>query len=83
MTRSLGADAGLLELHRNPSRGYRKPGRPDGAVARRAVPFLVFCDDLSFDALDAWYKSLKAVLEGGIEGRQDNGSSMPPRTGGT
>ena len=34
--------------------------------------FLVFCDDLSFDADDTSYKSLKAVLEGGIEGRPDN-----------
>ena len=34
--------------------------------------FLVFCDDLSFDGNDASYKSLKAVLEGGIEGRPDN-----------
>jgi predicted AAA+ superfamily ATPase len=34
--------------------------------------FLVFCDDLSFDAADASYKSLKAVLEGGIEGRPGN-----------
>ena len=34
--------------------------------------FLVFCDDLSFDAGDTTYKSLKAVLEGGIEGRPEN-----------
>ncbi len=34
--------------------------------------FLLFCDDLSFDAGDASYKSLKAVLEGGIEGRPAN-----------
>ncbi len=34
--------------------------------------FVVFCDDLSFDAADANYKSLKAVLEGGIEGRPQN-----------
>jgi len=34
--------------------------------------FLVFCDDLSFDGDDASYKSLKAVLEGGIEGRPGN-----------
>ncbi|MEX1108742.1 MAG: ATP-binding protein [Dongiaceae bacterium] len=34
--------------------------------------FLLFCDDLSFDGADASYKSLKAVLEGGIEGRPDN-----------
>lgn len=33
---------------------------------------LLFCDDLSFDGHDAAYKSLKAVLEGGIEGRPDN-----------
>ncbi len=33
---------------------------------------LLFCDDLSFDAADTSYKSLKAVLEGGIEGRPDN-----------
>jgi predicted AAA+ superfamily ATPase len=32
----------------------------------------VFCDDLSFDGNDASYKSLKAVLEGGIEGRPEN-----------
>ncbi|MEQ8356959.1 MAG: ATP-binding protein [Kiloniellaceae bacterium] len=35
-------------------------------------PTVLFCDDLSFDGEDASYKSLKAVLEGGIEGRPDN-----------
>ena len=34
--------------------------------------FIVFCDDLSFDAGDASYKSLKAALEGGVEGRPAN-----------
>lgn len=34
--------------------------------------FIVFCDDLSFDKDDTSYKSLKAVLEGGIEGRPHN-----------
>ncbi len=34
--------------------------------------FVVFCDDLSFDTDDTSYKSLKAVLEGGIEGRPEN-----------
>ena len=34
--------------------------------------YLLFCDDLSFDKDDTSYKSLKAVLEGGIEGRPDN-----------
>ncbi|MTI10709.1 ATP-binding protein [Curvivirga aplysinae] len=33
---------------------------------------VLFCDDLSFDTQDDAYKSLKAVLEGGIEGRPDN-----------
>ena len=33
---------------------------------------LLFCDDLSFDSSDTSYKSLKAVLEGGIEGRPAN-----------
>lgn len=34
--------------------------------------FILFCDDLSFDEYDSSYKSLKAVLDGGIEGRPDN-----------
>lgn len=34
--------------------------------------FILFCDDLSFDADDTTYKSLKAMLEGGIEGRPGN-----------
>ena len=40
----------------------------------RARPerFLLFCDDLSFSHDDQHYKSLKAVLDGGIEGRPEN-----------
>ena len=40
----------------------------------RAAPqrFLLYCDDLSFDKDDTSYKSLKAALEGGLEGRPDN-----------
>jgi hypothetical protein len=34
--------------------------------------FILFCDDLSFDGDDTSYKSLKAALEGGIEGRPGN-----------
>lgn len=34
--------------------------------------FLIYCDDLSFDETDSAYKSLKAVLEGGIEGCPDH-----------
>ncbi len=34
--------------------------------------FIVFCDDLSFDRDETSYKSLKSILDGGIEGRPDN-----------
>ncbi len=34
--------------------------------------FIVFCDDLSFDGGDTSYKSLKAALDGGVEGRPEN-----------
>ncbi|MCX8506945.1 MAG: ATP-binding protein [Alphaproteobacteria bacterium] len=39
------------------------------AASRR---FIIFCDDLSFDRNDTSYKSLKTMLEGGIEGRPEN-----------
>ena len=41
-------------------------------IRDRPERVLVFCDDLSFDADDTSYKSLKAVLEGGLEGRPAN-----------
>lgn len=34
--------------------------------------FILYCDDLSFSQDDAHYKSLKAILDGGIEGRPEN-----------
>ncbi len=34
--------------------------------------FIIFCDDLAFESGESSYKSLKAILEGGIEGRPDN-----------
>jgi uncharacterized protein len=68
----LGAKAGtlkLIEIHREDIESL-----PDLMARLRGAPFrfVVFCDDLSFDAEDTTYKSLKAVLEGGIEGRPDN-----------
>ncbi len=61
------------QADRDPPRGHREPARPDGADLRGApYRFIVFCDDLSFEVEDTSYKSLKAVLEGGIEGRPDN-----------
>jgi hypothetical protein len=67
-----GAAAGLLklvEIHREDIESL-----PELMALVRGAPFrfVVFCDDLSFDGGDASYKSLKAVLEGGIEGRPDN-----------
>ncbi len=41
-------------------------------LRRADARFVLFCDDLSFSHDDQHYKSLKAVLDGGIEGRPDN-----------
>jgi predicted AAA+ superfamily ATPase len=59
----------LIEIHREDIESL-----PALMEILRHSPFnaIVFCDDLSFDGNDASYKSLKAVLEGGIEGRPDN-----------
>src|SRR5262245_24570135 len=59
----------LIEIHREEIESLPVlMGLLRGAKER----FIVFCDDLSFEAEDTSYKSLKAVLEGGIEGRPDN-----------
>ena len=59
----------LIEIHREDIESL-----PELMALLRALPhrFIVFCDDLSFAAEDTSYKSLKAVLEGGIEGRPGN-----------
>jgi len=59
----------LIEIHREDIESL-----PALMTITRADPhrFILFCDDLSFDADDTSYKSLKAVLDGGIEGRPDN-----------
>ncbi|GAB5511564.1 MAG: ATP-binding protein [Hyphomicrobiales bacterium] len=43
-----------------------------GLIRQTEHRVIVFCDDLSFDAGETTYKSLKAALEGGLEGRPDN-----------
>ncbi len=43
-----------------------------GFLRERPEQTILFCDDLSFDGGDTSYKSLKAALDGGIEGRPDN-----------
>jgi hypothetical protein len=62
-------DLKLVEIHREDIATL-----PRCLNLMRASPhrFIVFCDDLSFDKDDTSYKSLKAVLEGGIEGRPRN-----------
>ena len=67
--RAMGQDLKLVELQREDL----------GSVARLLnllrdsdKRFVLFCDDLSFSHDDQHYKSLKAVLDGGIEGRPDN-----------
>ena len=63
------ADLKLVELQREDlSSVTRLLAHLRGADAR----FVLFCDDLSFGHDDEQYKSLKAVLDGGIEGRPDN-----------
>jgi uncharacterized protein len=59
----------LAEIHREDI-----PSLPRLLTLLRETPrrFVLFCDDLSFDKDDAHYKSLKAVLEGGVEGRPEN-----------
>jgi predicted AAA+ superfamily ATPase len=59
----------LIEIHREDIESL-----PELMAKLRPAPcrFIVFCDDLSFDGADTSYKSLKAALEGGLEGRPDN-----------
>src|SRR6202163_3526995 len=59
----------LIEIHREDIESL--PGLME-LLRDSNFRFIVFCDDLSFDGNDASYKSLKAVLEGRIEGRPDN-----------
>jgi len=59
----------LIEIHREDIDGLPRLMTHLRDAEQR---FIVFCDDLSFDVEDTTYKSLKAVLEGGIEGRPDN-----------
>lgn len=68
-SRSDGSTLKLVEIHREDIETL-----PDLMLLVRAAPyrFILFCDDLSFDADDTSYKSLKAALDGGIEGRPDN-----------
>jgi len=59
----------LVEIHREDIPSLPRLLSVLRGADRRTI---LFCDDLSFDGQDAAYKSLKAVLEGGVEGRPDN-----------
>jgi uncharacterized protein len=59
----------LIEIHREDIESLPRLLHLLADTGRRC---LLFCDDLSFDAGETSYKSLKAVLEGGIEGRPAN-----------
>lgn len=69
VVRRTGVPLKLVEVHREDIATL--PQLMD-ILKAASVPFIVFCDDLSFDHDDTSYKSLKAVLDGGIEGRPGN-----------
>lgn len=60
----------LIEIHREDIEGL--PVLMGQLRDETGYRFIIFCDDLSFDSQDTSYKSLKAALDGGIEGRPDN-----------
>ena len=64
-----GKGPALIEIHREDIAGLPTLLASLRASKRR---FVLFCDDLSFDQDDTSYKALKALLEGGIEGRPGN-----------
>lgn len=64
-----GGALALIEINRDDIASLPRLLAQVRKAQRRVV---LFCDDLSFDADDTSYKSLKAILEGGIEGRPEN-----------
>ena len=68
-TRKGKARLALVEIHREEIASLPQLLRILRGDTRR---YLLYCDDLSFDKDDTSYKSLKAALEGGLEGRPDN-----------
>jgi predicted AAA+ superfamily ATPase len=67
--RADGHDLKVIEVQRE---DLPSIGRLLGLLRETDMRFLLFCDDLSFSHDDQNYKSLKAVLDGGIEGRPEN-----------
>ncbi len=67
--RAEGYDLKIVELSREDLPSVQ---RLLAQLRRAPCHFILFCDDLSFSHDDQHYKSLKAVLDGGIEGRPEN-----------
>ena len=67
--REEGHDLKLVELQRE---DLPSVGRLLNILRDAPYRFVLFCDDLSFSHDDQHYKSLKPVLDGGVEGRPDN-----------
>jgi hypothetical protein len=66
---TLSVKLALIEIHREDIPTLPRLLQVLSGTDRRCI---LFCDDLSFEMEDATFKSLKAVLEGGIEGRPEN-----------
>lgn len=64
-----GLECKIVEIQRE---DLPSVGRLLNILRASEARFILFCDDLSFSHDDQHYKSLKAVLDGGIEGRPDN-----------
>ncbi len=67
--RARGHDLKLVELSRE---DLPSVSRLLAVLRQAKARFVLFCDDLSFSHDDQHYKSLKAVLDGGLEGRPEN-----------
>lgn len=70
INREMPGSVALVEIHREDI--HSLPELMNGLRGWVIRRFILFCDDLTFDGADASYKSLKAALEGGIEGRPDH-----------
>ncbi len=66
---SEGLDCAIVEVQRE---DIQDLSRIMQALKHSTRRFILFCDDLAFEEADSSYKSLKAVLEGGLSGRPDN-----------
>ena len=66
---SEGLDCAIVEVQRE---DIQDLPRIMQALKHSTRRFILFCDDLAFEEADSSYKSLKAVLEGGLSGRPDN-----------